>query len=320
MNLANEWHKISEEEHAVFLSGNGPLVKVLQEALARNKVENSQIKIKKSKALRESRTFIQNIHHFRDNGLEDVHPPVEKVVVFDEAQRAWNQEQTSSFMRTKKGIEQFSQSEPEFLISVMDRHQDWCVIVCLIGGGQEINKGEAGLLEWFSAIKKQFKHWQVYVPDAISDTEYTRGLDLQDIFSGIPKYEYLSDLHLNTSIRSFRSENVAKFVKALLDKDKDTATKLLVELDRNYPIFITRNIVKAKKWLRQKARGNERYGLVASSKGQRLKPYGIFVELKIDARNWFLNLKNDIRSCYFLEYAATEFDIQGLELDWVCVA
>ena len=320
LNLANERHKISEDEHAVFLSGNGPLVKVLQEALARNKVENSQFRIKKSKALRESSTFIQNIHHFRDNGLEDVRPPVEKVVVFDEAQRAWNQEQTSSFMRTKKGIEQFSQSEPEFLISVMDRHQDWCVIVCLIGGGQEINKGEAGLLEWFSAIKKQFKHWQVYVPDAISDTEYTRGLDLQDIFSGIPKYEYLSDLHLNTSIRSFRSENVAKFVKALLDNDKDTATKLLVELNRNYPIFITRNIVKAKEWLRQKARGNERYGLVASSKGQRLKPYGIFVELKIDARNWFLNLKNDIRSCYFLEYGATEFDIQGLELDWVCVA
>ncbi len=320
LNLANERHKISEEEHAVFLSGNGPLVKVLQEALARNKVENSQIKIKKSKALRESSTFIQNIHHFRDNGLEDVRPPVEKVVVFDEAQRAWDQEQTSSFMRTKKGIEQFSQSEPEFLISVMDRHQDWCVIVCLIGGGQEINKGEAGLLEWFSAIKKQFRHWHVYVPNAISDTEYTWGLDLQEIFSGIPKYEYLSDLHLNTSIRSFRSENVSKFVKALLDRDKDTATRLLVELDRNYPIFITRNIIKAKEWLRQKARGNERYGLVASSKGQRLKPYGIFVELKIDARNWFLNLKNDIRSCYFLEYAATEFDIQGLELDWVCVA
>ena len=320
LNLATERHNVSEEEHAVFLSGNGPLVEVLQEALARDKVENSQSKIKKYKALEESSTFIQNIHHFIDDALDNLRPPIEKVIVFDEAQRAWNQEQTSLFMRTKKRIELFNQSEPEFLISVMDRHQDWCVIVCLIGGGQEINRGEAGLLEWFSAIKKQFQHWQVYVPQSISDTEYTRGLDLQDIFSGIPKCGYVSDLHLKTSIRSFRSENVAKFVKALLDCDKVTATKLLLKLDRKFPIFITRNIVKAKEWLREKARGNERYGLVASSKGQRLKPYGIFVELKIDPRNWFLNLKSDIRSSYFLEYVATEFDIQGLELDWVCVA
>ena len=169
--------------------------------------------------------------------------------------------------------------------------------------GQEINKGEAGLLEWFSAIKKRFQHWQVYVPNAISDTEYTRGLNIQGIFSGIPKYKYVSDLHLKTSIRSFRSENVAKFVKALLDCDKATATKLLSELDR-FPILITRNILKAKEWLRNKARGTERYGLIASSKGQRLKPYGIFVELKIDPRNWFLNSKSDIRSSYFLEYVA----------------
>ena len=223
LNLANERHKFSEEEHAVFLSGNGPLVEVLQEALARNKVENSLDGIKKTIALRESKAFIQNIHHFRDDALENNTAPIEKVVVFDEAQRAWNQKQTSFFMQRKKGIDNFIQSEPEFLISVMDRREDWCVIVCLIGGGQEINTGEAGLLEWFSAIKKQFNHWQVYVSNEISDTEYTRELDLKNLFYGIKRYEFVSDLHLKTSIRSFRSEHVAKFVKAILDCDRDTA-------------------------------------------------------------------------------------------------
>ena len=319
LNLANKQHKFSEQEHAVFLSGNGPLVEVLQEALARNKVQNSSDVIKKTIALRESKAFIQNIHHFRDEALGDNNPPIEKVVVFDEAQRAWNQQQTSSFMQIKRGVDNFAQSEPEFLISVMDRHKDWCVLVCLIGGGQEINKGEAGLLEWLSAIKRQFNHWQVYVSNEISDTEYTGGLNLQDLFAGMSDYEYVSDLHLKTSIRSFRSENVAKFVKAILDRDKDTATKLFLELEQKYPIVITRNIIKAKEWLKQKARANERFGIVASSKALRLKPYGIFVELKVDPKNWFLNPKDDVRSSYFLEYVATEFDIQGLELDWICV-
>ena len=150
---------MSEDEHAIFLSGNGPLVQVLQEALARNKVENYLGVTKKTVALRETRAFIQNIHHFRDAALESNDPPIEKVIVFDEAQRAWNQEQTSLFMRKKRHKDNFSQSEPEFLISIADRHRDWCVIVCLIGDGQEINKGEAGLLEWFDAIKEQFNHW-----------------------------------------------------------------------------------------------------------------------------------------------------------------
>jgi len=291
----------------------------LQEALARDKVNSSSHGIKKTIALRESKAFIQNIHHFRDDALTNNDPPIEKVVVFDEAQRAWNQEQTSAFMQRKKGIGNFIQSEPEFLISVMDRHEDWCVIVCLIGGGQEINRGEAGISQWFTAIKKQFTHWRVFMSTEIYDTEYTRGLDLHNMLNGITISESVSDLHLRTSIRSFRSENVAKFVKALLDCDKQMATKFLLELEKKYPIVITRNIRTAKDWLRQKARGNERFGLVASSKAERLKPFGIFVELKIDPRNWFLNQKDDVRSSYFLEYVATEFDIQGLELDWVCV-
>lgn len=320
LNLANERHKFGdEEEHAVFLSGNGPLVDVLQEALARNNLENSTEKITKGEALQKAKSFIQNIHHFRDDAISVDTPPIEKVVVFDEAQRAWNNERTTSFMKMKKGIADFDKSEPEFLISVMDRHSDWAVIICLIGGGQEINTGEAGLPEWFSAIKNHYPHWNVYVSNQITDIEYTGNQKLEKLFSGI-KYHTISDLHLSTSIRSFRSENVSNFVKALLDCDKENAKKWLVELKGKYPIVLTRDFDKAKQWLKKMARGNERYGITASAKAHRLRPYGIYVESDIDAPLWFLNTKEDVRSSYYLEYVATEFHIQGLELDWTCVA
>lgn len=320
LNLANERHKFGDdEEHAVFLSGNGPLVDVLQEALARNNLENSTEKITKSEALQKAKSFIQNIHHFRDDAISVATPPIEKVVVFDEAQRAWNNEQTTSFMKKKKGIADFNMSEPEFLISVMDRHSDWAVIICLIGGGQEINTGEAGLPEWFSAIKNHYPHWNVYVSNQITDIEYTGNQKLEKLFSGI-KYNTVSDLHLSTSIRSFRSENVSNFVKTLLDCDKDNAKKWLVELKGKYPIVLTRDFDKAKQWLKSTSRGNERYGITASAKAHRLRPYGIYIESDIDAPLWFLNTKEDVRSSYYLEYVATEFHIQGLELDWTCVA
>ncbi len=320
LNLANERHKFGdEEEHAVFLSGNGPLVDVLREALARNNLENSTERITKSEALQKAKSFIQNIHHFRDDSISVDSAPIEKVVVFDEAQRAWNKEKTTSFMKMKKGIPDFEMSEPEFLISVMDRHSDWAVIICLIGGGQEINTGEAGLPEWFLAIKNHYPHWNVYVSNQITDIEYTGNQKLTKLFSGV-KYEIVQDLHLSTSIRSFRSENVSNFVKSLLDGDKVNAKKWLLELKGKYPIVLTRDFDKAKLWLKNTARGNERFGITASAKANRLRPYGIYIESQIDAPLWFLNDKEDVRSSYYLEYVATEFDIQGLELDWTCVA
>ena len=319
LNLANERHKFIEEEHAVFLSGNGPLVDVLQEALARNDVENSNKNITKKSALRKAKSFIQNIHHFRDDALSVKTAPIEKVVVFDEAQRAWTHKQTASFMKKKKGVSDFIMSEPEFLISVMDRHKDWAVIICLIGGGQEINTGEAGLPEWFSALKKHYNHWHVYLSTEISDIEYTRGTEIREIVGNL-SYDSLKDLHLSTSIRSFRSENVSKLIKNILDCDKEEAKLLLSELKDKYPILITRDIDKAKKWLKESARGTERIGMTASSGANRLKPYGICVQMEIDAKNWFLNSKDDVRSSFYLEDTATEFDIQGLELDWTCVA
>ena len=319
LNLANERHQFGDdEEHAVFLSGNGPLVAVLQEALARNNIENSTERITKGDALQKAKAFIQNIHHFRDDAISVDSAPIEKVVVFDEAQRAWNNDKTTSFMKIKKGIADFDMSEPEFLISVMDRHQDWAVIICLIGGGQEINTGEAGLPEWFSAIRTLYPHWNVYVSNQITDIEYTADQDLEKLFSGI-QYHSIPELHLSTSIRSFRSEHVSNFVKSLLDCDNEKAKELFSEFKEKYPIVLTRDFEKAKQWLKDNARGNERYGITASAKAHRLRPYGIYVESNLDAPQWFLNGKDDVRSSYYLEYVATEFHIQGLELDWTCV-
>lgn len=321
LNLANTWHNTDTSEHAVFLSGNGPLVDVLREALARNEVEKAKsLGQKKTKSSTESKAkaFIQNIHHFRDDAISNPKAPIEKVVIFDEAQRAWTVKKTASFMKEKKGVLEFNQSEPEFLISVMDRHDDWATIICLIGGGQEINTGEAGLQEWFESLKRSFPNWDIHISSQLSDAEYTNGISLYT--SNEVKIQTHDDLHLSVSIRSFRSEKVASFVKATLDCNSDNAIDLFTLIKSDYPITITRDVTKAKNWLRSKARGSERYGIIASSGGIRLKPLAINVKNEIKPANWFLNEENDIRSSYFLEDVATEFDIQGLELDWTCVA
>jgi DUF2075 family protein len=209
-------------------------------------------------------------------------------------------------------------SEPHFLISVMDRHTDWAVIVCLVGGGQEINTGEAGMLEWLAALQAHYADWQVYVSPNLSDEEYTGSQSITELIS-TPRLHVDPRLHLAVSLRSFRAEKVSDLVKAILDNDADTARALRQTLDRRYPIVITRNIAAARAWLKTKARGTERYGLLASSGGHRLRPIGVNVNANVDVINWFLNDKDDVRSAYFLEGVATEFDVQGLELDWVGV-
>lgn len=317
LNIACNRHEFEEEEHAVFLSGNGPLVNVLQEALARDDV--SKTGKKKSEALRKAKSFIQIIHHFRDDALRTVKAPLEKVAIFDEAQRAWNKAQTSKFMQTKKGVPDFQMSEPEFLISIMDRHDNWATIICLVGGGQEINIGEAGLIDWFEALKNRYNDWDIYLSNNITDTEYVRDSNLDEMISGL-NYQFVEGLHLAVSLRSFRSERVAEFVKAVLDINPEKAREIYKEISKNYPIKLTRDLNQAKEWIKQTARGSERYGLTASSGGRRLRANGIWVQSKINAVNWFLNEKDDVRSSYYLEDTATEFDIQGLELDYTIVA
>jgi hypothetical protein len=322
LNIANERMKTDENEHAVFLSGNGPLVEVLREALTRDLVLTTKEKgekITKENAKRKTNAFIQNIHHFRDEYLKHHIEPTEKVVVFDEAQRAWNTHQVSSFMKRKKGIEDFDMSEPEFLIEVMDRHKDWCTVICLIGGGQEINTGEAGLEEWICAFVEKYTHWNVYYSNLITDsTNYIR-TELQKDWLTQNAYPE-AELHLSVSVRSFRSEKISAFIHNLLNLNIDSAKRLYKEVKSDFPILISRNLESAKQWVRNKAKGSERMGLIASSGARRLRPIGIDVKNEISAPNWFLNDKDDIRSSYFLEDIATEFDIQGLEIDWTCLA
>jgi Uncharacterized conserved protein (DUF2075) len=321
LNLATRREE-NEPTHAVFLSGNGPLVAVLREALTRDEVERRRRqgeKVRKSKVGETVKTFIQNVHHFRDDALIDTGPPIEHVVIFDEAQRAWNLKQTANFMLRKKRRVGFAHSEPEFLISYMDRHKDWAVIVCLVGGGQEINTGEAGIDAWLEAINRAFPHWEMFISSRLTDSEYAAGRVL-DLVRERPGKHFDDSLHLAVSMRSFRAENFSAFVKALLDCNIVQAKDTFAKVAQRFPIAITRNLDAAKRWIRERARGSERYGLVASSKAMRLKPHAIDIRVSVDPVHYFLNNRCDTRSSWYLEDAATEFQVQGLELDWICVA
>jgi hypothetical protein len=331
-------------EKAVYLSGNFPLVEVLQEALTRDYVRRDKVRAKvekrkactKAEAKSKVKAFIQMIHHYRDLYLEGTevkggrivpiegyfqshtdkaYIPVEHVAIFDEAQWAWTREELKRFMREKKGIQNFPYSEPEYLISCMDRQTDWGLVVCLVGNGQAINKGEAGLKEWIESVQRSYPNWDVYMSDYLVKSNDVSQEELALIQNQlIPKEE----LHLTMSMRSFRSEKVSVFVNQLLDLQRDVAAATLLELEK-YPIVLTRSLDTAKQWLRNHARGSERFGLLASSKAERLKAIGINVRYQPDFVHWFLEDDTDIRSSNCLEDTLTEFKVQGLEIDWACV-
>ena len=297
-------------------------MRVLQEALARDSIANAKnknVKIKKSDALRKTAAFIQIIHKYRDSFVNNDIVPPERIVIFDEAQRAWTHDMIKKFMHTKKCVPNFEYSEPEFLISTMNRHKGWAVIICLVGGGQEINTGEAGLPEWFDSIKRSFPDWDIYVSPKLNDSEYSRNRTLSELYAGLNIHEE-EFLHLSTSVRSFRTPYLAALIKSILDMDIQNAKILYNKIKDRYPIFLTRNLKEAKEWIKSKCRGTTRYGLLASSGALRLKPEGIFVKNEVDVANWFLNSKDDVRSSYYLEDVVTEFDIQGLEVDYSIVA
>lgn len=322
-------HLSAEDElYSVFLSGNGPLVAVLREALVRDRVSRSKQqgkRVRKGDEAIKVKAFIQNVHHFRDDCLKDPKPPAEHVALFDEAQRAWTREQTADFMKRKKGRPDFNMSEPEFLISCMDRHEDWAAIVCLVGGGQEINTGEAGISEWIASLQRSFEHWKVFLSDKLADSEYGAEQSapsadrlVRELRSD-PRVTFEPGLHLATSLRSFRSEKVSRLVKDILDLELDSARDTLAHVLQRYPIVLTRDTDDARRWLRKRARGSERYGIVVSSQAERLKPHAIDVKTPVDPVHWFLAARDDVRSSYYLEDVATEFHVQGLELDWTCV-
>jgi DUF2075 family protein/adenylylsulfate kinase-like enzyme len=320
LKVATEHLDKEKGNTSVFLSGNKPLVDILQEALTRDRVIQEKLignKITKKQARESVKAFIQIIHHYRDEYLRDTKAPYDHVAIFDEAQRAWTKEQTVKFMQQKKGIANFQYSEPEFLISCLNRHQDWAVVICLVGGGQEINTGEAGISEWLAAVKNQFPDWETRISPNLFDSEYAAQKAIDELKEN-SNVVFNESLHLSVSMRSFRAEYLSKLIKEILDineKAKDT----LLNLQDKYPIVLTRDLEVAKKWLKEKARGTERYGIVVSSQAYRLKPLAIDVKTQINHVNWFLDGKDDIRSSYFLEDVATEFQVQGLELDWACV-
>lgn len=314
-------HEDGEELHAIYLSGNGPLVRVLTEALARDRVtlsrsEGSLVRLKEARS--QVKAFIQIVHHFRDDCIKNEHPPIDHIAIFDEAQRAWNLEQTASFMQKKKGLAGFNKSEPEYLVSCLDRHKDWATVVCLVGGGQEINRGEAGILEWINAIKESFHDWDVYLSSNLSDSEHNPTGNLDDLLNGM-NVQYFDDLHLSVSLRSFRSEHLSHLVKTILDLEVQESMELFSAISTNFPIRLTRDLNVAREWLKAMRRGTERSGLVVSSNAERLKAKGIHVKAPIDPVHWFLQGHDDVRSSCFHEDVATEFDVQGLELDWVGV-
>lgn len=324
LNVATRRRDRLEEAHAVFLSGNVPLVRVLREALVRD--EHARQSATRAKPDRERKgvianrveQFIQSVHHWRDDGLKNAGAPDDHVVIFDEAQRAWDLKKTADFMRRKRGLQTFAQSEPEFLLNYMDRRSDWAVVICLVGGGQEIYDGEAGIGGWLDAVAEHFADWDVYISPSLTDSEYAAESAIERV-STQASVSREETLHLRTSMRSFRAEHVSAFVRQVLDLEVEHASASIQQIAQRYPLALTRDLEAAKTWIRTHARGSERFGLVASSSAKRLKPHAIDVRVEVNPIHWFLNDASDTRSSFYLEDPATEFQIQGLELDWICM-
>ena len=345
--------EMDKENGAVYLSGNGPLVAVLSEALAidsQKKAKAKGIKKNMSDSRREVREFIQIIHRYRDNMLAKIKNPVENgileidptkavqldketgygevehVAIFDEAQRTWTHSRLANYLKrggtygNKLKVLNFPVSEASFLIWSLDQRKDWAVIICLVGGGQEINTGEAGIAEWIDALNNNFPHWKVYISNKLTDPEYAEG-KVNELLEHNQNVTYSEELHLAVNLRSFRAETVSSFVHSLLNFSTNT-TSLYNEIQKKgYPIVLTRDINKARAWLRQQARGSQQTGILVTKVAARYKPQAVNVLASGDenAVHWFLEDKCDVRSSNYLEEAATEIQVQGLELDFACV-
>ena len=340
------------DDGAVYLSGNGPLVAVLTEALARDDYKKSKNKgedKKLSDSRREVSKFIQIIHRYRDNMLAKIKNPVvdgkleidphkavklqqsgygevEHVAIFDEAQRAWTHKRIADYLKrggtygNKLKVANFPMSEAAFLIWSLDQREDLATIVCLIGGGQEINTGEAGISEWIAAINNRFQHWRVYISDKLTEPEYAEG-KVTELLKHNSKVEYSDRLHLGVSLRSFRAERLSAFVHSLLSFNPDAEELYKNVISHRYPIVLTRSMDKARSWLRQQARGTQQTGILISKVSARFKPLAVHVlpQSEDNAVHWFLEDKTDVRSSNYLEEAATEIQVQGLEVDYACI-
>lgn len=322
------------ETNTAYFSGNVPLINVLREALGRDQFERENIlfkdgKISKRPVKKNStdkvKAKIQNLHLFIKDGIRKLTPPAERIVVFDEAQRCWNAIQFSNKAKQNQNRETNpfiieEKSEAELLFEFMNRHDGWSVIIALVGGGQEINTGEGGISEWGKALKDKYQNWEIHISEELlSGDSSTANQTLFDIVPENIVIHKNKNLHLSISQRSFKANNLNAWVNSIINNQPKEALELSKLIGEKYPLMITRNIVTAREWLKQKKSGNKRIGLVASSGGLRLKPCGIQVREIIDEAMWFLNDEEDIRSSHYLEIVATEYKVQGLELDWAGV-
>jgi hypothetical protein len=303
------------ETVAAFMSGNGPLVRILREALARDGAGHGQTK---AAALRKARHVIQNVHAFIEE-YSLTHPdavPPEHVVVFDEAQRAWDASKLTKRHKT------LTRSEPELVLDAMTRPPGWCNIVALIGGGQEIHTGEAGLEEWGRALAASPVSWHVVAsPDVIHGGASVAHHRLFE--GGVPSNVELSTvpaMHLDVSVRSPRAQRMAEWVNSVLDLD-DQGAAAAARGFQGFPVCLTRSLATARQWLRDRSRQELRPGLLAASGNLRLRAYGLEMDPAfhqgVPIERWFLDGPEDVRSSYQLEVALTEFECQGLELDYV---
>ena len=344
--------KTHKEFKSVFLSGNGPLVDVLSAALTKDtelqekcarKIDHENF----SGDLYKPTSMVQLIHGYRKATVEKIKdispeghlflkdgakPEVEHVVVFDEAQRAWTREKLQTPGRSGKWTmlqhQNFPYSEPGFLLWSMSQHKEWSVIVCLVGGGQEINTGEAGITEWIRSLK-QFPEWKVYLPKELRDKEYG-GDELTKAYEELMNNKEQDQvLHLAVSRRSIRNDKVSDFVKLLLDGEVNKASIVYKSIKKSdYQIVLSRNISKAKEWIRrmqgmkEENKPYQRAGVLISSKAFRLRPFGYEIKKVGEYKkvaNWFLDDVKNTESSDFMEVALSEFFVQGLELDWTIV-
>lgn len=318
---------------AAYFSGNGPLIKVLKEALTRDR----QLKEKRMAQAKDEKpttkkaiygtvaTFIQNLHVFIRNhysidrtDTNKFEAPPEHIAVFDEAQRCWSAEHFFSKHKTSKDLK-VHKSEPEILLEIMDRHKDWAVMIALIGSGQEIHTGEAGIGEWGRVLRDRFFNWEVHITPELARGDAS--LKGKKLFENIPdnlKVFEDQNLHLAVSQRSYKAVQLANWVNLLIDNQSEQARKLMDKLNK-YPIVMTRDLSKAKSLLKEHKRGYRRIGLLASSGAKRLRPEGVNVSERPKEVEWFLNGPSDVRSSYYLEAPVTEFGIQGLEIEWACL-
>jgi hypothetical protein len=297
-----------QDNLSVYLSGNGPLVEVLREALKKSVRAKKQLNRETEAAIN---ALIQSSYAFKKDNSSHRHPTPENILIFDEAQRVWNQEK----MTRKHNDPMMAVSEPHLLYSIMDRHQDWAVMVCLVGLGQDIYDGEVGINEWFKCGILDFRDWELFYSPEIFGQVEDKNID-KDLILGCDRCHQMTELHLKTSIRSFRADKQCQFVDALLDNNSEETKAVYQMISEKYPVYMTRDYQLAKSWVKKQVRGSQRCGVMACSSAQRLKPEGIYVPTEIDVKNWFLAPSDDLRSSNMLEVVASEFKVQGLEIDW----